>query len=506
MSKSFGGRGERQFLLGVSLLALAATAQSASAQSCPGDADQPCEISVTADDEDVSTSGDTHIVNEGSGTTIVQTNPDHLFIENRANALIDSISFLPAPASAAPVPFDTVVINAGTIEGDLTFVNGGIYVNDGGTVTGNLTSLNGDAAFGTPQFASGNKTGIFVNRAAAGSTGIEGVLDPGNGLDVYVQSFAASETHVLPASLPTHFELGGVEALGADTTVTIAANPAQPIARGLAVMGDGRIVNTAEIDPMSLSGIGVPDQFIANIPTAAVVYYGVPGESRVHSIPVINPTNGAQGTANLIYGSALSSFANEGVINGDLIIATASFVNDGELNLLSNGPGTLIGAAADRDFSFVNNGTIEMAFNGLRQTSLTQASITIASALDTGELKAVSIVNAVDAELEGGLAFTGAASDFVFANSGSISMGINPNGIDRAVDLEIGGMDFALDPAFRDEAPADSVTITNAATGQLEGGMEISAQAKTFAFTNDGLIAQDADDEEAEALEIYLDD
>src|SRR3546814_5754764 len=74
------------------------------------------------------------IVNEGSGTTIVQTNPDHLFIENRANALIDSISFLPAPASAAPVPFDTVVINAGTIEGDLTFVNGGIYVNDGGTV------------------------------------------------------------------------------------------------------------------------------------------------------------------------------------------------------------------------------------------------------------------------------------------------------------------------------------------------------------------------------------
>ena len=101
MSKSFGGRGERQFLLGVSLLALAATAQSASAQSCPGDADQPCEISVTADDEDVSTSGDTHIVNEGSGTTIVQTNPDHLFIENRANALIDSISFLPAPASAA---------------------------------------------------------------------------------------------------------------------------------------------------------------------------------------------------------------------------------------------------------------------------------------------------------------------------------------------------------------------------------------------------------------------
>lgn len=506
MKKSFRVRGDRCLMLGASLLALSASVQTASAQTCPGVDGETCEIPVTENDQDVSTSGATHVVNDATGTSIVQTSLDRLLIENQVGASIGALSlFVPAPANAS-LPFDTVIVNAGTIEGDLKFVNGGIYVNDGGTVTGNLTSLNGDAAFGTADFASGNKSEIFVNRSTPGETGIDGILDPGNGLDVYIQSYAASGTYALPGSLPAHFELGGVEALGAETVVTIVASPARSVVNGLAVMGDGHIVNTAEINPISLSGIGVPDQYLTNIATAAVSYYGVPGESRVLVLPVFNPATGMQSTTNLLYGSALASFTNDGVINGDLLLSTASFVNNGELNLLTNGPGTLIGAAADRDFSFVNNGTIEMAFNGLRQTSLTSTAIALATAIDATELKAVSIVNGIDADLEGGLSFTGVASDLTFTNSGSIEMGINPNGIDRAVDLDIGGLEVALNPAFREDAAANSVTVTNGATGRLLGGIEISAVTRTFAFVNNGSILQDADDDEAEAVNIELND
>ena len=503
MQKSFRVRGDHCFMLGASLLALAASVQSASAQSCPGVDGDTCEIPVTEDDQDVSTNGATHVVNSATGTTIVQTSKDYLLIENQADASIDSINLLPAATGRI---FDTIIVNRGAIEGDLILVDGGFYINDGGTISGNLTSLNGDAAFGTANFASGNKTEVFVNRGAPGDTGVAGVLDPGNGLDVYVQSFGSNATYALPAALPTHFEVGGVEALGADTVVTVAASPAKPITDGLVVMGDGNIVNQAEIDPISLIGIGVPDQFVANLPTAAVSYYGMPGVSRVLAIPVFDPATGVQSVTNLIYGSSLTSFTNESVINGDLLLSAASFVNNGELNLTSNGPGTLIGAAADRDFSFVNNGTIEMTFNGPRPTSLTNTAIALVTAIDATAPKAVSIANGADAEIEGGLSFGGIASDFAFTNDGSIEMGINPNGIDSAVDLDIGGLEVALDPALREDVAADSVTVTNGEAGRLLGGIEISAVTKTFAFVNNGSILQDADDDEAEAVNIELND
>ena len=474
------GRNGRAFF-GVSILAMAVAAQSASAQSCPGVDGSVCEITVSGADQNVSTDGATHIINNGTGTSITQTSNDYLLIENEAGASIDGLSFL--PPSAPNRPFETTIINSGTIEGDLAFVNGGFYVSNGGTITGNLMT-------------SGFTTEIFVNRTSGGATGVGGILDPGNGVDAYLQSFASSGSYVLPASLPTHFEVGGVEALGAGTVVTIAAGPSTPSTNGIFLAGNGSIVNQATINPLSLSGAGLPG--LVNVPTLAVTYVGVPGEGRLLTIP--NPL----APVSLFYGSALTSFVNEGVINSDLRLSTASFTNSGEINLASNGLGTIITGAADTDFSFTNSGTIGMTSNGTRQVPFADAAITLASAIDANQLKAVSITNSGD--IGGGLGFFGVASDFVFTNSGTINMDGNVNGIDRAVDLEIGGLEVALNPALQEDAAANSVTVTNSATGTLDGGIEIETQTKTFAFTNHGMITQDAGDAYAEAVQIDVDD
>jgi hypothetical protein len=87
-------------------------------------------------------------------------------------------------------------------------------------------------------------------------------------------------------------------------------------------------------------------------------------------------------------------------------------------------------------------------------------------------------------------------------NTGTISMIGNPNGIDRALDIEVGWFEAALNPAFQQGAAANSVTISNSATGTLDGGIEADLLTRSFAFSNDGIINQDADDDEAEAVQL----
>ncbi|MBB4642528.1 autotransporter family protein [Rhizorhapis suberifaciens] len=489
-------------MFGASLLAMAVSAQSAQAQSCPGVDGDFCVINVTAADQDVSTSGGTHIVNNATGTSITQTSNDYLLIENQVSAGIDGLSLLPQTTGNGS-PLDTIIINRGTIEGDLVFANGGIYVNDGGAITGNLTSLNANLAFGHADFFSGFKTEYFINRTTGG-TGVQGTIDPGNGLDVYAQSFSTNGVYALPTTLPLHFEIAGVEVLGADTVVTITNLDPDEAATGLSLLGNGSIINRATINPISLLGTGLPDMVASTIHVAAVGYGGGLGQARHLIVPAWSQAMGQMVEVELIYGTALNSFANEGVVNGDLRLNTASFTNSGEINLSSDGQGTLLFGAADRDFIFANSGTISMIDNGARDIELTDAAIALATAIDATEKKAVSITNI--GEIGGGLSFQGVASDFVFDNSGTISIAGNGNDIDRAVDLEIGLLEVALNPAFQEDAAADSISVTNNATGTLDGGISMFAHSKTFTFANHGSINSDVDDPFAEAVEIELDD
>ena len=493
------GRNGRAFF-GVSILAMAVAAQSASAQSCPGVDGSVCEIAVSGADQDVSTDGATHIINSGTGTAITQTSNDYLLIENQAGASIDALTLLPQATPPVSGLIDTTIINRGAINGNLTFANGGVYVNDGGTVAGDLTVAHVNAVQGDANFQASFKTETFINRSAIGTTGVAGTIDPGNGLDFFIQSFSSTATYALPATLPTHFEVGGVEALGTNTIVTVTSEPGQAH-NGLSLYGDGNIVNNALINDLSFAGTGLTAPAIGflDIRLAAVVYGGEVGNNHVLFVPTTGSPVG------LNYGGALTSFTNEGTINGDLRLRTASFTNNDEINLSSRQAGTLIFGAADQDFAFTNRGTIEMVDTGTRAPdALTSTAVQLVSAIDATVLTAVNISNS--GEIGGGLGFTGVASDFVFENSGTISMSGNPNGIDRAVDLEIGGLEVALNPAFQEDAAANSVTVTNSSTGTLDGGIEVFANTRTFAFTNNGIINQDADDDQAEAVNIDVDD
>src|SRR3546814_387373 len=123
-------------------------------------------------------------------------------------------------------------------------IYGGVYVNDGGTVAGDLTVAHVNAIQGDANFQASFKTETFINRSAIGTTGVAGTIDPGNGLDFFIQSFSSTGTYALPATLPTHFEVGGVEALGTNTVVTVTSEPGQAH-NGLSLYGDGNIVNNA---------------------------------------------------------------------------------------------------------------------------------------------------------------------------------------------------------------------------------------------------------------------
>ena len=476
--------------LGASVLAMATSTQAA-AQSCADDDAPVCEITIEEGTvgADVTIDSRAHIINNGTDTWITQTDFVPIIVENKAGASIANIQRNTGTYDDRSLDQATI-INSGVINRDLSFLSGGIYVNDGGTVTGNVTSQDLDLAYSTPGF--GSTSQIFVNRGALGETGIQGILDPGNGLDAYVQSYSSDATHTLPAALPTNFELNGVEAFGVDTTVTIAANSTNPATRGLALMGDGIIINNANINPHSLLGTGYDDFTAAGAITPAITYHGVPGKSLAYRIVRYSPA-GQRTTIPLAHGAALTAFTNTGAINGNIILNTANFENSGTITARIDGIGTLIHGATDTDFSFTNSGTISLAdifiYPQIHTTYLDGFAIGLVNAIDAGEAKAVTIANS--GELGGGLAFRGAASDFLFENSGAVHADGNYLIGHTVVDLSIGQPRFTTVESFKDGIAADSVVVENKSSGVIAGSIRITGNTKTFSFSNEGMIGRD---------------
>lgn len=483
--------------MGASLYALAA-ANPALAQACPGTSAAPCDIAVTTNDQTIVAQGPTQIVNTATGTVISQAGTNYLLVDNRAGASIASLT-LGAPTSTPPVQFgatlsphvSTAIVNAGAINGNVSFIAGGIFVNAGGTVNGNVGAAN----------LQGFSSEIFINRGGD-NLGVAGVVDPGNGVDTFIQSFNASANFAIPTALPTHFELGGVEALGAGTTVTVTNEAGATATNGLAIWGDGAIVNQAVINDFSFVGANIPPAALANIRTRAVNYGGNVGQSG-QLVVAVPGTNGQPAINSFTSGSALQSFDNQGTINGDLGLNTAAFTNSGAINMRSNQVGTIIQGAAGKAFSFVNTGAIVMTDAGLRLPgNILDAAVTLATAVEATTPAPVSILNDTNGIISGGLAFAGRPTDFRFENKGAISIGENPNGIDRAVDLSWDGLDIGLPED--DSFAATSVTILN--SGTLDGGIEAGGATRSLSFTNSGTITTDPNDAEADAVNLDAND
>ncbi|MFT3975809.1 MAG: autotransporter domain-containing protein [Sphingomonas bacterium] len=145
---------------------------------------------------------------------------------------------------------------AGTITGGMVGGRQIAYQGGGGTdMVVNSGTITGDVDLG-------DREDIFLYTGA--TNGVTGAIEGGAGLDGYGRSFSASATHTLSNDIlgngNSGFEMHGIEAAGSDTTVTVAA--AGKLDAGLMLVGDGSVVNTANIDA---DGYGVYIRDIANV-------------------------------------------------------------------------------------------------------------------------------------------------------------------------------------------------------------------------------------------------
>lgn len=203
------------------------------------------------------------------------------------------------------------VDNAGTILGSVDFSagfssGGSTYFANGGTVAGNVS------------FGYGNDTFVALNDVI----GVSGTVDGGDGDNVFVHARTTSGTVALgslPAANVVNFDLEGIRAIGAGTTITATA--ARPFQSNLYVSGDGSIVNTAMIEGAVVSGAR---DYASVDPADALV---------------------------------LSSFTNQGTIRDGFYGTARSFTNTGTIGSTSLAGGTVTVNGAN-DISFTNSGRI----------------------------------------------------------------------------------------------------------------------------------------------------
>lgn len=129
------------------------------------------------------------------------------------------------------------VVNAGTIIGDVDLgyasyggrsYSNAVYTAAGGTLNGNL------------RFGDGDDTLVVTD----GQIGVTGTIDAGAGTNTYRHAFTKSGTVTL-GNVTAGFQREGVQAIGMDTVVTVQSGATLA---SLNVLGDGQIVNTANVD------------------------------------------------------------------------------------------------------------------------------------------------------------------------------------------------------------------------------------------------------------------
>ncbi len=193
------------------------------------------------------------------------------------------------------------VVNAGTIEGDVVLGSPYGWYGSRSTYVANGGTLNGDLRFGSTW-------DVLLTRE--GMTGVSGTIDAGDGFDLFGRFYTANASTTIGGALPTSFEGELVESIGPNSVVTLTGADG---GRGLRVAGDGQIVNRAIIGgllvatydaSMAADGIGVLSSFI--------------NEGRLDG-----------GFTGVVH-----SFSNKGMINGsvDLGLEDATARNEGTIN------------------------------------------------------------------------------------------------------------------------------------------------------------------------------
>lgn len=401
-------------------------------------------------------------------------------IDNRAGGTITGTG---GTAIRGSLPL--TVINAGTINGNVTGAQ--FYVANGGTLNGNLVL--------GPTNPNDLGSQYFVQRGDR--TGVTGTITAGGGIDFWVRSYAASASVTLGAPLPTSFEVEGVEARGSGTTVTIAAPSADPV-RGLMLMGDGNIVNRANVSLFNTVGAGYPVN--VQLFTPAIGYAGVPETNAAFYFRFPNPAVPTQNLASYalpVFG-ALTSFTNEGIVTGDIRLSTAGFINTGTINLQTRATGTLILTAKDQDFVFRNTGTVNYTDTGARAALSQTENLYLGDGGSTYALRLYQPLSDVakdavfenSGQITGGLYARMVARNFTFTNTGRIAgietANANANGLRFLIGKDL------LDDDTAGEVAADRFSFLNHTTGNITQGVAVDAIATNLIFENRGTINRGA--------------
>ena len=365
-------------------------------------------------------------------------------IENLAGGVITGGQGLPAITLSG----GGSVVNAGIINGDVTFANfytfaASSYVANGGTLNGNLL------------FGTGND--LFV--AYGSGTGVTGTIDAGAGTDTYAQAYTASATVNAAGLAPATFEQIGIGAVGSGTVLTVTG-PVTGLDRPVNFFGDGTVINTADVNAGVMLYRGNRVQ-LGTFNTFA----GLTG-----GLTFVNAATLADGVS-----GSVKSFTNTGTIG-----TTALFDNAADLLI-----------AGDSAFAFSNSGIIKNA------EFYTAVGITA----DDGRARSIAIDNS--GAIGGSLVANVSATDLTFANSGTVGGSV--------VAYYNGGNDRVANSSNRVTSvsatnsgqisgdlqligDADRLSVDNSGTiaGQLGVGLShtyLVSDASSVAFSNSGTIS-----------------
>lgn len=478
--------------LGVSALALGATASRAQ-EACPSGSPGPvCEIHNAGASGAINGNPGNFLIirNDGTitgGTAINLGGAVALNLVNGPDGVVTGTggdAVLLNSRTVVPLLFFGIR-NQGTIEGNVSFVEptplvgqampAGLYyyISDGGTLDGDL------------QLGTGFSTAYFLQRGA--DSGVTGTISAGGGADAYIRSYAGIQSVALgDAPLPATFELEGIEAFGANSVITLTGSGS-----GIVVAGTGAIINNATISAPDTSGLYPMG---ANVVLPAIGTF----QPQMATFPRTDPAPGTPNIHVAHYGEALTSFTNNGTVNGDIRLATANCVNTGDINQTSGGVGSVITGAADRNFVFSNSGTIEMAFTGGRAATArleaeidgetaVNAALRIRSAMDTTDPGNVEIANTGD--ILGGIDVRVVADNLTFDNHGILEAIDEANYFARAATIVVGELARGVGPDPVTEFNAGKVTVRNHATGDVRGSFYLEAAADELVFANSGIIS-----------------
>lgn len=392
------------------------------------------------------------------------------------------------------------IVNRGTIIGDVAATSpyaysSAVYVADGGTVTGNVTF--------------GSSTDMFLQTGAA--TGVSGTIDGGAGFDIFGWSRNASDSIALDQRTGINFEADYVEALGADTRVTLTA--ANPVTNDLYLRGDGTIVNEATIDgaawtylPISTAGLAQTNGLAAFV-NRGTISGGVSG--AVYAFTNSGTVGAESLLSNAVYqgvSSGTLSFDNSGAIASSGDYYTASLEGYGLDGLTATNSGTITGGLAISATTVLDQTapvTIAVANSGTI-TSAAGNALVISTGSDYyfGGPSAVTLTNdgTVTASGEGGVAArlymqggfgSKVSSTYAIANTGTIEA--TGNGLTQTYQDWDGTRYTYTIPAaglLLDTGTNVTGTITNSGTIQATGTSAVALLVSGTALdlTNSGMI------------------